>query len=76
MTTTLELQALTILEAALETEHGLVLRTNEPLRARATLYRFRKDSHNPELNALSIRFSPDDPEHELWILRRGSDAEA
>lgn len=65
-----DIQCHTILRAATSAELGLVLRTNDPYRARASLYKARKDIGDIELAALQIRTSPDDPEHELWIIKR------
>jgi hypothetical protein len=64
-----DMQCLTVLQAAASAAVGLCVRTNNAYKARAELYRFRKDFGDPELRALSIRVSPNDSERELWILR-------
>lgn len=68
----LEMQCVTILQAAASAEYGIVLKTNDPAKARATLYRVRKDLGDTELAKLMIRVSPDDSEGELWIIRNAS----
>lgn len=70
--TPIEHQCASILSAAASAEFGLVLRTNDPARARALLYKVRKDIGDSEWNKLMIRISPDDSEHELWIIRNGA----
>jgi hypothetical protein len=59
-----------ILNAALTSALGIVVRTNDAAKARATLYRVRKLLGDVELGQLQIRVSPDDSEHELWIIRK------
>lgn len=68
----LEQQCVSILQAATQATHGIVVHTNDPARARATLYRVRKLVGDSEFNHLMIRVSPDDTEHELWIIRNSS----
>lgn len=52
---------LTILQAALDEPIGLLLRTSDPSRARAALYKARADAGaDPALSALQIRISPFD----------------
>lgn len=68
----LDMQCHTVLLAAASAEVGLVLRTNDPYRARASLYRFRNAIGDAELRGLQIRVSPDDSEHEIWIIRQAS----
>ena len=65
----LDTQCLTILQAAASAEIGLCIKTNDPYKARASLYRFRKDLGDHELKQLQIRVSPNDSEGELWIIR-------
>jgi hypothetical protein len=59
---------LPIWQLALQEPIGLLLRTNDPARAKAQLYRARADSQDPSLAALSIRTSPFE-EGELVICR-------
>lgn len=66
--TALELQALTILDRAAESRVGLVIRTSDVMRTRQVLNRFRSESQNPRIRSLMIRFSPDDPGKELWLI--------
>lgn len=70
--TALELQCAAILKAASEAEVGIVVHTNDPAKARATLYATRKLFGDSEFKNLTIRVSPDDTEHELWIIRNSS----
>lgn len=74
MASALEMQALTVLEAAAALPLGLVLRTNDSYRARQILYRFRRD--NAALRCIQIRLSPNDPDHELWLIRQEATAES
>lgn len=67
--TPLEIQCHTILLAASTAEFGLVVKTNDPYRARASLYGFRTKLGDPELATLQIRVSPNDSEQEIWIIR-------
>lgn len=73
MPSALELAAASILYQALEAPLGigLIVRTGteSSLRGKAILYRFRREIGDPALMCLQIRLSPDDPEHELWIIR-------
>ena len=59
-----------ILYEALSAEFGLVLRTNDPTKARATLYTARRELGDTELAPLMIRVSPNDSEHEIWLIRK------
>lgn len=58
---------LTILQTALAEPIGLVLRTSDPTRARATLYRIRSEANDPTLSVLQIRASPFPAEGDLII---------
>lgn len=78
MPTLIELAALSILDACVASEHGIIVKierrenedVNTPsLRAKQILYRFRKDSGNPEYLNIQIRLSPDIPDTELWLLK-------
>jgi hypothetical protein len=68
MTSLAEINCLVILQAAWASPLGIVVTTNAPLKARAALYDARK--HDPELSMLHIRVSPNDSEHEIWIIKR------
>lgn len=68
MPTMQEVQCSTILYAAASAEIGIVVRTDNPIKARAALYRLRNLLNDPELASLSIRVSPEDSEKQLWIL--------
>ena len=76
MASPLDLQCLTILQEAISSEFGLVIRTSDPMKARASLYKARKDlvsvgfPVDPAMAFLQIRVSPDDSENEVWLLRR------
>lgn len=78
MPTLIEIAALTILDACVQSEHGIIVKVerretedvNTPaLRAKNILYRFRKDNGNPDYLNIQIRLSPDDPDTELWLLK-------
>jgi len=67
--------ALHVLYSAIESPHGIIVRTNDTMRARQLLYKFRKDLNDPNLNLLKIRLSPHDTDHELWIIKSTVDPE-
>lgn len=68
--TNLELQCATILREARSATHGVVVLTNDPAKARATFYRVRKMLGDVDLAEIQIRVSPNDTEHELWLINR------
>jgi hypothetical protein len=70
MLSPLENQCYTILTEACSSTYGLVLRTNDPNKARQTIYRARSLFNDPDFDKLQVRASPDDPQHELWLIRR------
>ena len=70
MLSSLDLQCAMLLQTAASAALGLVIQTNDPIKARAKLYGIRKALSDPTLAQLQIRVSPDDPEHEIWLLRR------
>ena len=57
-----------LLLQALDTEHGIVVSTPEPLRLRQKLYAAKKE--DPIFICLSFVLSPTAPETELWIVKR------
>lgn len=70
MPTNLELQCAQVLHSAASADLGIVLRTNNPTKARASLYNTRKMLSDPVLDNLHIRVSPNDSENEIWIIKR------
>lgn len=56
---------LEILYDALNSEHGVVVETNDPEALRQKLYAFRKDKI--EFECLSFWISPVQPATDLWI---------
>jgi len=54
---------------ALQSKHGIVLRTNNIARARAYLYRLRVELADESLSILSFR---EGPNGELWIVRNSA----
>jgi ClpP class serine protease len=63
-----------ILREAISRETGMVIRVESPggmvtpvLRAKQVLYRFK--SENTDFKNLQIRISPDNPDHELWLIK-------
>lgn len=63
------------LYAALHSEHGVVVETDDVERLRHKLYPLRKQ--HAELSVLSFVVSPENPTTELWIVkaRRPSDVQ-
>lgn len=72
MTSPLQIAASKVLYAAVAAEVGIVVRTESALRAKAILYRFRQEIGDPILSSIQIRLSPDDPDHELWLIKLGA----
>lgn len=70
MMTPENMQCLAVLTAAASSTVGIVVTTNNPTKARQTLYRFRKELCDPTFDDLQLRVSPDDSEHQLWVLRK------
>ncbi len=70
MLTAQQLQCHTILTAAASAGIGLVIKTNNPAKARQAIYNFRTQFPDPTFADLMIRVSPDDSETELWILQK------
>lgn len=59
---------LALLHRALNVGLGIIIKTPDPERFRAALYRAR--ATDPDLAILSILTSPTNPSGELWILRK------
>jgi hypothetical protein len=53
---------------ALASEYGIVLRCDDPIKLRERLYPLRKAE--AEFADLSFVLSPENPETELWIIKR------
>jgi len=70
MKTETSLVILNLLSSVLDTPYGIVVYTNDAHRARAEIYRVRKLIANPRFYEIQIRVSPDDSEHEIWLIRR------
>lgn len=60
-------QCAEILSQALATEIGLVVRTNDTERAKLAFYKFRKELGETEFRRIQIKFSPTNPDEELWL---------
>jgi hypothetical protein len=54
---------------ALAARNGVVLSVTDTTNAKAKLYQVRKLSGDPDLMALQIRTSPDNPDSELWLVK-------
>ena len=70
MPSLLDIQCSAIFAAACSADIGIVVRTDAPLRARQALYKFRQAVADPAYADIHIRVSPNDPEGEIWIMRR------
>lgn len=53
---------------ALASSHGIVVRSTSAERLRAKLYPLRKE--DAEFLTLSFILSPDNPTHDLWIVKK------
>lgn len=56
-----------LLYAALNSELGVAVTTDDPTKLRAKLYTLRKQ--DPDLACLSFTISPTAPRSELWIVK-------
>jgi hypothetical protein len=65
-----EMQCYAVLQAALESDIGIAVRTNNPTKARQAIYNFRKELGDTIYEDIQIRVSPDNTENELWLIRR------
>jgi hypothetical protein len=65
----MSLPLIELLYAALNSEHGVVVATDDAVRLRSKLYPLRKS--DPDLACLSFTLSPTNPSGELWILKNG-----
>lgn len=74
MPSVLDIQCHAVLTAAASADIGIVVNTNNPVKARASIYAFRKALADPSFADIHIRVSPNDSEHELWVIRRQSKA--
>ena len=70
MPTMLDLQCHAILTAATSAELGIVVTTDDPIRARASLYKFRSSFPDPSFAEVQIRVSPNDSEREIWLIKK------
>ena len=57
--------------AALASECGVIIRTDDPAFTKQKLYAIRKGLRDPDLESISIMTSPNDP-NELWLVKRRS----
>jgi hypothetical protein len=78
--TLLSQTARAILDSAYNSPHGIIVEiqpigpTVAPaMKAKQILYRFKKE--NADYSAIQIKFSPDDPDRELWLIRNRENGE-
>ena len=72
-----EIACALVLQTAVESDLGIIVRTTDPVKARASLYKVRNLLNDASLSGLSIRVSPDNSEGAIWILtERGTGAVA
>ena len=55
--------------AALAAEHGVIIKTDDPMLCKQKLYALRKALADPDLADISIMTSPSS-EGELWLVKR------
>ena len=58
---------------ALKQPVGLILRTSDVEALKQRLYAARRAASDPRLIDLTLATSPDFPESELWIVRKGAE---
>jgi hypothetical protein len=56
-----------LLQAAIMARHGVVVAVSDAPSAKQRLYQER--AKDPSLLGLQLRSSPDDPDHEIWIVK-------
>jgi hypothetical protein len=56
-------------QAAANVRLGTIVRTNGSMREKVLLYEYRKLLGNPAFTNLQIRFSPDNADNALWIIK-------
>jgi hypothetical protein len=56
-----------LLQAAIMSRHGVVVAVSDAPSAKQQLYKER--AKDPSLLGLQLRTSPDDPDHEIWIVK-------
>jgi hypothetical protein len=56
--------------SALASDRGVILRTNDPERAKQRLYAARREAKDPDLDGIAICTSPTAPESELWLVKK------
>ena len=61
--------ALALLYRALQAPIGIAVRSNDPARAKALLYRARSEANDPQLSRLTFRISPLAVGSEIFLLR-------
>jgi hypothetical protein len=64
-----------ILYAALNSEHGVCIRTSDRDFVRMKLYALRKELSDESLDNISLIFSPT-AEDELWLVKKGASSDA
>ena len=64
-------QLLDIWYRALRAELGIRVHTEDARRLKSRLYKVRAEANDPDLETLSLRTSPEDPAHEIWITKGG-----
>ena len=62
--------------AALASQRGIAIHTDDPAFARQKLYAIRRALQDPDLEGISIMTSPTAPDCELWLVKKVSTDEA
>lgn len=60
---------------ALASDHGVCISTTDPARYTQTMHRIRAQVADPDLKAIEIAQSPIAPDREVWLIKRGTNAE-
>lgn len=55
---------------ALEARVGIVVETSDPKHLQQKLYAARRESQNPDFQALTFALSRTNPQRELWIVKK------
>lgn len=63
-----EIERFELLYEALNSAHGIIVETSDPVKLKSMLYPLRKQDET--LDCLSFVTSPTAPDTELWIVRK------
>lgn len=60
-------------EAAKASQIGYIVESNSAFRARMKLYNWRAENAPHEYATIQLKLSPDNPEHDIWLINLPDD---